>query len=76
MEEEEGRQWTRGSYIIFFNMLYYILLSVLRQGCNSETAFHVVVAFYLLEKMRGVTRSLKLGFSVPVPQFDEFQIVP
>ena len=64
--------------LAMFNILYYILLSVLRQGCNSETAFHVVVAFYLLGKMmrRRVTRSLKWGFSVPVPQFDEFQIVP
>ena len=51
MEEEEGRQRTRGSYIIFFNILYYILLSVLRQGFKIETAFQVVVAFYLLGKM-------------------------
>ena len=47
-----GRQTTdKGSYIIFFNILYYIVLSVLRQGCNIETAFQVVVAFYLLGKM-------------------------
>ena len=43
----------QGEVILYFliNYTYYIVLSALRQGCYIETAFQVVVAFYLLGKM-------------------------
>ena len=43
----------QGEVILYFLIyyMYYIVLNVLRQGCYIETAFQVVVAFYLLGKM-------------------------